>query len=75
MSGRIFAQIQAVTYLKWKIPLATIFITQFWKGPMIDLVHSVAEKNEKNLKKKQDVKLISLVQIFSPIFSSRFRPD
>ena len=50
MSGRIFVQIQAVTYLKWKISLPTIFMTQFLKGTMIDLVHSVVGK--KRLKTK-----------------------
>ena len=39
MSGHIFAQIQAVTYLKWKISLPTIFMTLVLKGTMIDLVH------------------------------------
>ena len=50
MSGHIFVQIQAVTYLKWKISLPTIFMTQILKGAMIDLVHSVLGKKNWKLK-------------------------
>ena len=65
MSGRIFVQIQAATYLKWTISLSTIFMTQFWKGTMIDLVHSVVGK--KRLKTKVSRSCATL-NLFCPHF-------
>ena len=65
MSGRIFVQIQAATYLKWKISLSTIFMTQFLKGTMIDLVHSVV--GMKRLKTKVS-RSCGTLNLFCPHF-------